>query len=187
RVASMEYLGTVDCSRWPEAQTALINGLRKDPNECVRFAAAKALNSGCCCDKKVIQALRDSVSGEATEDPAETSPRVKAAAFSALQNCLLKVPEDLPPETVPVGPQRTTPGVAPLPSGPERTTRNAAENTHLAVGYTTTASRTAPTFEDRLQRKTFTQTVEEARRTLFDAARNPRQQTIVPTGKRSLF
>jgi hypothetical protein len=187
RVAAIEYLGTVDCSRWPEAQTALINGLRKDPNECVRFAAAKALNSGCCCDKKVIQALRDCVSGEATEDPAETSPRVKAAAFSALQNCLLKVPEDLPAETVPAGPERTTPNVAPLPSGPERTTGNAAENTHIAVGYDTTAPRTQPTFEERLRRKTFAQTVDEARRTLFDAARHPRQPTSVPTGQRSLF
>ncbi len=187
RVAAIEYLGTVDCTRWPEAQTALINGLRKDTNECVRFAAAKALNSGCCCDKKVIQALRDCVSGEATEDPAETSPRVKAAAFSALQNCLLKVPEDLPAETVPVGPERTTPNVAPLPSGPERTTRNAGENPHLAVGYTTTAARTTPTFEQRLQRKTFAQTVEEARRTLFEAARHPRAPKSIPTGQRSLF
>ena len=41
RVAAIEYLGTVDCSRWPEAQKALINGLRQDPNECVRFAAAR--------------------------------------------------------------------------------------------------------------------------------------------------
>ena len=41
RVAAIEYLGTVDCSRWPEAKKALINGLRQDPNECVRFAAAR--------------------------------------------------------------------------------------------------------------------------------------------------
>ena len=187
RVAAIEYLGTVDCSRWPEAKTALINGLRKDPNECVRFAAAKALNSGCCCDKAVIEALRECVSGEATADPAETSPRVKAAAFSALQNCLLKVPEDLPPETVPVGPERATPNVAPLPGGPERTTQNPGETTHLAVGYSTTSPRTTPSFEARLQRKTFAQTVDEARRTLFDAARHPRPSTSVPTGQRSLF
>ena len=42
RVAAVEYLGTVDCSRWPEAKKALIYSLREDPNECVRFAAARA-------------------------------------------------------------------------------------------------------------------------------------------------
>ncbi len=42
RVAAVEYLGTVDCTRWPEAKKALIYSLREDPNECVRFAAARA-------------------------------------------------------------------------------------------------------------------------------------------------
>src|SRR5207302_4166245 len=128
-------------------------------------AAAKALNTGCCCDKKVIEALRLSVSGETTDGaPAETSPRVKASAFSALQNCLLKVPEDLPAEAppVPAQPERS-PNLVPLPGGPERTTGHGAENTHIAAGYTpTTAANRPPTFTDRLQHKTFTQTVDEA-------------------------
>jgi hypothetical protein len=186
RVAAIEYLGTVDCSRWPEAQKALINGLLEDPNECVRFAAAKALNSGCCCDKKVIEALRVCVSGEATNAPPETSPRVKAAAFSALQNCLMRVPEDLPVEKGP-GPERTVPEAAPLP-GPERTTRNgnAAENPHIAASYNA-PQHTRRTFEDQVQRKTLGQTVDEARRTLFELSRTPRQPNVLPTGRRSLF
>ena len=83
RVAAIEYLGTVDCNRWKEARIALINGLRADPNECVRYAAARVLNTGCCCSKPVIEVLRVCVSGEDTDgNPPETSQRVKAAAFS---------------------------------------------------------------------------------------------------------
>ncbi|MGA7495116.1 MAG: hypothetical protein WBX00_00140, partial [Isosphaeraceae bacterium] len=40
RVAAVEYLGTVDCNRFPEAKKALLAALREDPCECVRFAAA---------------------------------------------------------------------------------------------------------------------------------------------------
>src|SRR4051794_39434322 len=95
RVAAVEYLGTVDCNRFPEAKKGLISALREDPNECVRFAAARSLNSGCCCDQQVIEALRECVAGDSKKAPAETSPRVKAAAFAALQNCLMKVPEEV--------------------------------------------------------------------------------------------
>ena len=94
RVAAVEYLGTVDCNRFPEAKKALLAALREDPNECVRFAAARSLNSGCCCDQEVIEKLKISVAGEKKGGPAETSCRVKAAAFSALQNCLMRVPEE---------------------------------------------------------------------------------------------
>src|SRR3954451_14233658 len=52
RVAAVEYLGTVDCHYWPDASDALIMALRADRNECVRYAAATVLNSGCCCNKK---------------------------------------------------------------------------------------------------------------------------------------
>jgi hypothetical protein len=103
-----------------------------------------------------------------------------------LQNCLMRVPEDLPIEKGP-GPERTVPEAAPLP-GPERTTRNgnAAENPHIAASYKT-PQRTPPTLEDQVQRKTLGQTVDEARRTLFEVARTPRQPTVLPTGRRSLF
>jgi hypothetical protein len=100
----------------------------------------------------------------------------------------MKVPEDLPQETVPEvkPPERTSPNLAPLPPGPERTTGNAAENPHIATGYTA-VRRQPPTFEDPLQRKTFSQTVDEARRTMFEVARNPRSPAALPTGRRSLF
>src|SRR5271166_789754 len=94
RVAAVEYLGTVDCNRFPEAKKGLLGALREDPNECVRFAAARSLNSGCCCDQEVIEKLRICVAGEKKGGPAETSCRGKAAAFSALQNCLMRVPEE---------------------------------------------------------------------------------------------
>ncbi len=189
RVAAIEYLGTVDCARWPEAQKALINGLRKDPNECVRFAAARALNSGCCCDKKVIDALRICVSGETTDgDPAENSCRVKAAAFSALQNCLMRVPEDLPPETLPPAPEGGQPSLTPLPPAPEgrRTERPASANTHIATAYNPRPSGPI-SYEDRLKHKTFSQTVDEARRTLFRVSQTPKPPAVLPAGQRSLF
>ena len=52
RVAAIEYLGTVDSHRWPEAQKALINGLRQDPNECVRFAAARRSTAGAAATRR---------------------------------------------------------------------------------------------------------------------------------------
>ena len=188
RVAAIEYLGTVDCSRWPEAKAALINGLRKDPNECVRFAAARALNSGCCCDKKVIDALRICVSGETTDDsPAENSMRVKAAAFSALQNCLMKVPEELPPETKPPLPEGgEQPNLVPIPPAPESAAHVPAANPHLAASYNP-PRRKPVTYEDRLERQTFAQTVDEARRTLFQVSSHPRAATAIPAGQRSIF
>lgn len=186
RVAAIEYLGTVDCTRWPEAKAALINGLRRDPNECVRFAAARALNSGCCCDKKVIDALRICVSGETTDDaPAENSCRVKAAAFSALQNCLMKVPEDLPPEIKPPLPEGA-PNLLPLPPAPENTARISPANPHIATSFRPQVRRPL-TYEDKLRRKTFAQTVDEARRTLFLVSQHPYSTSVIPTGQRSLF
>ena len=35
KVADLEYLATKNCKRYPEAEAALINGLRAEPNECV--------------------------------------------------------------------------------------------------------------------------------------------------------
>ena len=40
--ADIRVLAGADCSRWPEAQDALINALRLDRNECVRVEAALA-------------------------------------------------------------------------------------------------------------------------------------------------
>ena len=98
RVAAVEYLGTVDCRRFPDAKEALLKALREDTNECVRYAAARVLINGCCCSKKIVAALTVTVMGpaaynpvtHATPDgpPVETSERVRCAAMMALQNCL---------------------------------------------------------------------------------------------------
>ena len=89
RIAAIEYLATVDCHYWPEAEAALIGRLRGDRVECVRFAAARALGSGCCCTKKTIEALQLVVAGEDKDGfPSETSERVRVAAAEALQNCM---------------------------------------------------------------------------------------------------
>ena len=42
-IAAIDFLGTVDCYWYPEAQTVLIQSLKEDPRERVRYAAAKAL------------------------------------------------------------------------------------------------------------------------------------------------
>ncbi len=89
RMAAVEYLGTVDCHYWPEAEEALIGALRGDRNECVRLQAANVLLNGCCCTKKVIKALAEAASGTDCDGfPAEKSARVRAAAQAALEHCL---------------------------------------------------------------------------------------------------
>jgi len=88
RRAAVRYLGTVDCNYWPEAQKGLINALRADRSECVRFEAALALTRGCCCNKPIIMALTLTVSGsKADGNPAENSERVKSTAAIALEHC----------------------------------------------------------------------------------------------------
>src|SRR5262249_41623781 len=78
RRAAVRYLGTVDCNWWPEAQDALVNALRADRNECVRLEAAWALSRGCCCTKKVVEALAIAISCSSRDgNPKETSDRVR--------------------------------------------------------------------------------------------------------------
>ena len=101
RRAAIRYLGTVDCHYWPEAEVAIISGLRDDRNECVRYEAALALLNGCCCNAKTIEALNFVVSAsEKDGKPAETSERVRCAALAALQKCLTHFtpPEEAPSE-----------------------------------------------------------------------------------------
>ena len=90
RVKAVRYLGTLDCRYYPEAELALIAALRMDRVECVRWEAAMALGRGCCCTRKVIEALEISVSGsEKDGNPSERSERVRDAAFFALNHCLM--------------------------------------------------------------------------------------------------
>jgi hypothetical protein len=89
RVAALEYLGTVDCRYFPEAEAALVNGLRADTNECVRATAARVLVRGCCCTPKIVKALTATVSGSTKDGhPAERSELVLAYAYVALERCL---------------------------------------------------------------------------------------------------
>ncbi len=186
RVAAVEYLATVDCTRWKEATKALVNALRADPNECVRFAAARALNSGCCCNKQTIEALKICVAGEDSDgNPPETSPRVKAAAFNALQNCLMRVPEVLPDENPKIERERG-PNPLPEPLGRERSTMIPADGSHIAASHIV-KSPGLPSFEDQLKRKTYAQTVNEARQALFQVARAPKQPTYLAPGRKSVF
>lgn len=99
RVAAVEYLATVDCHYWPDVEEAIIASLRTDRNECVRYAAAKALITGCCCGKKTIEALQIVVNrSEVDGNPSENSDRVVAAACLALQRCLAVYCESREPE-----------------------------------------------------------------------------------------
>lgn len=118
RRADVRYLGTVDCRRYPEAEAALVNALRGDENECVRWEAALALGRGCCCTRKVLQALVDTVSGKKTNEPAETSERVKAAAAAALEHCLLCYHEIITAAPQPEKPPETRPELPPEPGAP---------------------------------------------------------------------
>jgi hypothetical protein len=113
RRLAIRYLGTVDCRYWPEAEAALINGLRADKNECVRWEAAMALQRGCCCSPKIIEALSISVSGSDRDgQPAECSERVREAAAGALQMCLSGYPET-EPVFAPVAPTPPPPVLVP--------------------------------------------------------------------------
>jgi len=193
RVAAVEYLGTVDCTRWKEATKAIVNALRADPNECVRYAAARVLNSGCCCNKVTIEALKVCVAGEDKDgNPPETSSRVKAAAFNALQNCLMKVPEVLPQEE----PKRierehgTVPNLEPLPDqkpiGRERSSMNDGARTHVATSLSIPAT-AGSRYEEQSQSKTLAQTVNEARQALVEVSRTSKPAATLPPGKRSLL
>lgn len=191
RVAAVEYLGTVDCRYWKEARDALINALRSDRNECVRYAAARVLGSGCCCSKEVIEKLRIVVSGEEDKDPAEVSPRVRAAAFAALQNCLAKVPEVIPPEEEKPSIEKEQ-GPSPLPDTkplrPERSAMANVDPASVPAGYTAQARGPALSPADEaMRRKSFSRTVEDARRTLFAVSNAPRPPMALPPGKQSVF
>lgn len=91
RVDAVRYLAHVDCHWYPEAEAALIASLRADRSECVRLAAAEALNRRCCCTKRTLLALQIAAAGSNVDgNPGERCPRVRWAALEALQSCLLQ-------------------------------------------------------------------------------------------------
>jgi len=171
RKSAIRYLGTVDCHYFPEAEGALISGLRADRNECVRLEAALALGKGCCCTKKTMEALAVSANGsEDGKNPSETSERVKAAAMMALVHCLSNVKggaePPLPPERPPEGP---TP-----PEGPA-TARSGSYDIQLAA------------YQARLlQSQSSNQLTIDAGRLLAENV-GVGAQRPPPTGRRNLF
>jgi len=118
KIAALEFLATVDCRYYPEAEAGLITGLRAEKNECVRLAAAKALASGCCCSPKVVKALLITVNCSNKDTfPAEASELVRTFAFVALERCLRKCVEeepDVPPEPPPAAKKAMYEMLAPI-------------------------------------------------------------------------
>ncbi|MBM3979494.1 MAG: hypothetical protein FJ304_04275 [Planctomycetes bacterium] len=104
KVGAIEFLGTVNCRYYPEAEAGLIAGLRAEKNECVWIAAAKALATG-CYSPKVVKALLTCVNCSNKDGfPAEASELVRTYAYVALERCLRKCAEeepDAPPEPPP--------------------------------------------------------------------------------------
>ncbi len=89
KIADLEFLSKQDCRRYPEAEAAILNALRAERSECVRWAAAKALLSGCCCTPKVMKALTVVVTmSDKDGNLAEESERVRMTALLALEKCL---------------------------------------------------------------------------------------------------
>ncbi|MFN5291086.1 MAG: hypothetical protein ACK5E4_13445 [Planctomycetia bacterium] len=86
---AVRCLARTDCNWWPEIELALINALRADKSECVRFEAALVIGNGCCCTKKMIEALTICINASSKDgNPPENSQRVRMQALNSLQHCL---------------------------------------------------------------------------------------------------
>ncbi|MGL4465352.1 MAG: hypothetical protein ACRC1K_24645 [Planctomycetia bacterium] len=115
RRAAVKYLATINCHYYPEAEKALIESLRTDRNECVRYEAALAFAQGCCCSKRTINALTLTVScGDKDGNPSETSPRVQKMARIALARCVACY-QEAAPRTPPEAPTPGSPAPAAAP------------------------------------------------------------------------
>ena len=166
RSPRIEYLATVDCRYWPDAEKALIDRLRADRNECVRYAAARAMGTGCCCTKKTLAALKLVVEGADTDgNPSERSERVKSASWYALGHCVNRY--------VP-----STPAPRERPSEPPRR--------EYPAGYDPNPR--AASYEEIVANTPDAVLVSEARRVLAASARvAPLGDQTMPTGSRSVF
>lgn len=111
RQAAVQYLATIDCHFYPEAEAGLIAALRADRIESVRFEAAQAMGNCRCMTPRMIDAVRMAAMGMDTDgNPGETSDRVRQAAREALNRCpqCQGGPGPMPPTTTP--PQWMPPG-----------------------------------------------------------------------------
>ncbi len=181
KIAAIEYLATVDCGIWPEAETALIKALRNERVECVRFAAARALGTGCCCTEKTAAALTNVLEGS-TEDGGifERSERVKSASYMALCRCVNKYipkPPKRRPE-VPEGPRRPeSPPEPPAPGLPGRRSTTTAGDANIRLTE----------YYDHIEHLPSEQILERARLAIARSVNAPWGDQILPTGSRSLY
>jgi hypothetical protein len=177
RAAAVRYLGTVDCHWWPDAEVALVNALRVDKNECVRYEAALALGRGCCCTKDVMKALEICVKG-GNEDghPSENSERVRMAAVIALNHCLASAPTKTDGGEKTNGGEKGKSEIAPEKL-PEKTAQQGdANEVHIQL----------TAYYVKQQSRPWPQIIEEARHALDTAVGRETQTTTLPTGRRSL-
>jgi hypothetical protein len=130
RRAAVRCLAKVDCNWWPETELALINALRADKNECVRHEAALVIGSGCCCTKKMIEALTICINASTKDgNPAENSERVRQQAINSLQHCLICYKE----KSNPVRPE--LPGEPPVKPKEVGAATNSDKDFQLAAYY----------------------------------------------------
>ena len=122
RRAAVRYLGRIECQFNPEAEEALVDSLRSDRSEIVRFEAALALSNSCCSTKRILEALHTAATGGSKDGhPPETSEtHVRWAALEALHrntqpgHTNTAPPQELPPPTlVPTGFRQVTSNYTP--------------------------------------------------------------------------
>lgn len=91
RRAAVQYLATIDCRNYPEAEAAMIAALRTDRVEMVRYEAALALGTCRSLTEKMLEALNLTALGlELDGNPAEWSDRVRGAARASLNRNLAR-------------------------------------------------------------------------------------------------
>jgi hypothetical protein len=75
----------------------------------------------------------------------------------------------------------------PAPEGSNSDRLRPIDAGHVTVAHAATAARRADRRERQTPPKTFAQTVDEARKTLFLASQNPKPSAVLPPGKRTLL
>lgn len=182
RRAAVRYLGSVDCHYWPEAEAQLIASLRADTNECVRWEAALALARGCCCTKATVQALNYTVSCSKEDgNPEETSERVRAAASTALEHCLCRVPPEpaKEPGKKADDPKKEEPAREGSSDKPKE--RNGGEKTTSAVRQSL-----LPEHYRKIEERSFQRVMDDARGVL-QRKQGSGEITSLSTGERSVY
>ncbi|MBL8800308.1 MAG: hypothetical protein JNM56_40890 [Planctomycetia bacterium] len=172
RRAAVRYLSTADCNWWPEAEKGLIVALRTDRNECVRLEAASGLGNGCCCTRRVIEALAITVEGSKKDgNPPENSERVRNAALVSLHHCL-SCYHDIQL----VDPNAGRPKEGPVTANPSK--RDEVDETKSKIKL--------PAHYVEVEKKPFADVVANARR-VAKAAESEKEVNVLPTGERTLF